>query len=238
MGGSGSGYSKNVKLTNEELKKRFREESDAYLFDVEYEKLKAEREKVEEKYAKAREDYLRITEQLRQEMSEGAASEADMARFMAVLTDRGVQLQQKQAELEDELNDMAQMRANVDNKIEALRNTAFSGATKSYQPVKKSDDYKGFKNESGKDMGQAKVVEMRPEEYLRRVAYDFTGNGIQSLLNGLSASAIERYMRAMSRGTRYKSPSLNYKGKKTSGTERAIAALMNGYSKIPVMIIE
>ena len=238
MGGSGSGYG-NGKLTSEDIKKKFQqEESDAYLFDVEYEKLKAEQEKLAEQYSEQREKYLKITEQLRNEMSEGTASEADMARFMAVLTDRGVELQEQQEELQGTLDKMAEQRADLDNQIEALRRNAFSGSTRAYQPAKKSEDYKGFKNENGENMGDAKVVEMRPEEYLRRVAYDFTGNGIQSLIKGMSAAAVERYMRAMNRGTKYKAPTLNYGGHRTSGTERALAALMNGYSKIPVMIVE
>lgn len=236
MGGSGSGYSKNHKLTQEDIKKRLqREDSDAYLFDVEYQKLKAEQERLAAEYAREREEYLRISEELRQEMSDGTATDADMARFMAVLSDRGVELQEQQQKMQGEMDKLVDARADIDQQMEALRKNAFSGATRSYTPVKKSDDYKGFKTEG---TGNAKVVEMRPEEYLRRVAYDFTGGGMESLIKGMSPSAVERYMRAMLRGTKYNPSALNYKGNKTSGTVQALAALMNGYEKIPVMIIE
>ena len=236
MGGSGSNYDKDNKLSKEDIKKKVKkQDSDAYLFDVEYEKLKKEREEAQAKYADARDRYLRVTEQLRDEMANGTASDTDMARFMAVLTDRGIELQEQQAQIQKELDSVGEQVASVESRIEELRQNAFSGSTHAYQPINKEEEYKGFRNE---ERGEAKVVEMRPEEYLRRVAYDFTGNGMQNLLNGVSAASVERYMRAMARGTKYKSPSLNYKGSKASGTERALAALMNGYSKIPVMIIE
>ena len=238
MGGSGSSYSKNHKLTQEDIKKRLqREDSDAYLFDVEYQKLKAEQERLAEEYAREREEYLRISEELRQEMSDGTATDADMARFMAVLSDRGVELQERQQKMQGEMDKLVDARADIDQQMEELRKNAFSGATRAYTPVKRNEDYKGFKTE-GIGMANAKVVEMRPEEYLRRVAYDFTGGGMENLIKGMSPSAIERYMMAMLRGTKYNPSALNYKGNKTSGTVQALAALMNGYDKIPVMIIE
>ena len=83
MGGSGAGYTpKTLHLTSEDIKRRLREGgSDAYLFDVEYEKLKKEEERLQAEYEREREKYLKITEQLRQEMLNGTATDADMALY-------------------------------------------------------------------------------------------------------------------------------------------------------------
>ena len=95
-------YMRDYRLTKEGLRKRHQQEdNDAYLFDVEYEKLKAEQEQADKEYEEAREDYLEITEELRDEMLNGTASDSDMARFMTALTTKGVQLQEEQERLQD-----------------------------------------------------------------------------------------------------------------------------------------
>lgn len=239
MGGSGSGYGKGKSvMTEEELKRRHKEEdSDAYLFDVEYEKLKKEREEAEEKYEQAREKYMKTTEELRKEMMNGTASEADVSRFMAMLTDRGVQLQEEQAKMEDEVNKLADARMDVEDRMNELRMKAFGGNTRAWTNTTK-DKYEGFKIDNNR--GEAKVVEMTPEEYLRRVAFDVQGNGLEDVLKNTSPSDVDKYMRQMIRGIRFTSPSLNYINGTTGkgSTERVFAALFNGYSRIPVMVIE
>ena len=229
------GKKRKKKLEEQIEEARKKADSDAYLFDVEYEKLRAEQEAAQREIEQAREELQRITEELRQEMYDGTASEADMARFMAVLTDRGAQLQKQQEKMREEMDSLYEQRAEIDQRMAELRVKAFSGSTNAYVSADKND-YKGFDAERGGT--KAKVVEMRPEEYLRRVAYQFTGNGMEAMLKGMSPAAVERYAKAMLRGTKYKAPSLNYKGQQTSGAEKALAALLNGYSKIPVLVVE
>ena len=230
---------KSARLTTEEMKKRYKkEDGDGYLFDVEYEKLKAEREEAEREYEQAREEYMRVSDQLRQEMMNGTASEADMSRFMAVLTNRGVQLQQEQQQMQENINQMSERVADVENKMNALRKQAFGGNTRVNVSATK-DDYKGFKlDTTDKKYSEAKVVEMTPQEYLRRVAFDVRGNGLDEVLNNASPAQVEKYMRQMLRGTRFNAPTLNYRNGTTVGDARALAAMFNGYKRIPVMIIE
>ena len=240
MGGSGAGYSPNtLHLTSEDIKRRLREGgSDAYLFDVEYEKLKKEKERLQAEYEREREKYLKITEQLRQEMLNGTATDADMARYMSALTDRGVQLQQQQQKMQESINQLADQRADVQNQMNELRKRAFSGSTNAYQSADRNTVYNGFKIDSNNRYANAKIVEMTPQEYLRRVAFGFNNNSIDSLVNSASPATVEKYMRQMLRGTKFNSPSLNYSRGSMVGVERVMAAMMNGYQRIPVMVIE
>lgn len=240
MGGSGQRYGRNgAHLTEEEIKRRHRSaDSDAYMFDVEYEKLKKEEERLQAEYEREREKYLRITEQLRQEMSNGTASDADMARYMAMLTDRGVQLQQQQQKMQENIDKLNEDRADVQNQMNELRKNAFAGSTNAYQSADRREDYNGFKSDS--ERGTAKVVEMSPEEFLRRATFGENGKGsLQSLLSSMRPSDIEKYMRQMLRGTKYNTPSITAGGNSSNiSNARVLAALLNGYHKIPVMVIE
>ena len=234
--GSRSG---NAILTEEGLRARHRkEDSDAYLFDVEYEKLKKEREETEKELEQAREEYLRVSEELRQEMINGTASDAAMERFSAVLTERGVQLQQEQEQLQKNVSDMQAQQADVENRMNELRMKAFGGNTRAWNSANKNADYKGFKLDGDKRYANAKLVEMSPQEYLRRIAFDIKGNGLDEVLKGASPAQVEKYMRQMLRGTRFNAPTLNYKNGTTIGDARALAALFNGYKRIPVMVVE
>lgn len=235
-------YSKKpLRLTSEDIKKKLRqnEESDAYMFDVEYQKLKLEQERLEEEYEREREKYLRISEELREEMLNGTASEADMARFMSALTDKGVELQQEQARMQETINDLSSQREDVEEQMNALRKRAFAGSTTAYQNAN-NNSYEGFKVDStnGVNYANAKIVDMTPQEYLRRVAFGFKNGSMDELVNDANPSAVERYMRQMLRGTKYGAPSINYSNGSYGGTERALAAVMNGYKRIPVMIVE
>lgn len=237
MGGSGTQYNKRNGLTREDIENAINKgDGDGYVFDVEYQKLQAERERLREEYERARDEYVKITEQLRKEMENGTASEADEARFMAMLTDRGVQLQQQQKKIEDSLTSLADQRADIDNQLAQLRNIAFSGSTSAPStPAKPEEKYRGFKNQS---RGEEKIVEMSPSEYLRRMAFQFGNGNMESLLRTASPQMIEKIARQMRRGIKFNSPTLDYSSHKTTGNERAIAALLNGYKRIPVLIIE
>ena len=151
-----------------------------------------------------------------------------------MLTDRGVQLQQQQQKMEKALDSLADQRQDIDNQLAHLRQVAFAGMTRASEKPASEEKYRGFKQYKGKET----VVEMSPSEYLRRMAFQFGNGNMESLLRTASPSQIEKIARQMRRGTEFSSPSLNYGKGTTSGHERALAALLNGYKRIPVLIIE
>lgn len=227
-------------LTSEEMEAKYKKnDGDGYLFDVEYDKLKQEREKIEKEYADEREEYLRITEQLRAEMLNGTASESDVSRFMTALTNKGVELEQQQQDLQKRIDTLSGRVSDIENQMNELRVKAFGGNTRAYASVDENADYKGFKlDQTDNRYSNARIVEMSPEEYLRRVAFDIKGSSVGDLLKNASSASVEKYMRQMLRGVRFNSPSINTQSGRTVGDERAIAAMMNGYKRIPVMIVE
>ena len=227
-------------MTEEEMRRKHKkEDSDAYLFDVEYEKLKKEREEAEREMEQARDEYVKVSEELRQEMMNGTASESDMSRFMAVLTERGVQLQQQQEQLMKQVNEVQDKVTDVENRMNELRMKAFGGNTRAWNNIDTNANYKGFKiDQMDKRWANAKLVEMSPQEYLRRVAFDVKGKGMDEILNSASPAQVEKYMKQMLRGTRFNAPGLNYKTRSSTGDARALAALLNGYGRIPVMVLE
>ena len=239
MGGSGSGYSKNGKLTKDDIRKKHRSvDGDGYLFDVEYQKLKEEQERIQREYDRERAEYLRVTERLRQEMLGGSANMADRQRFMAALSDMGVQLQKQQTELQNQIDKTLALRTDVDRQMDDLRQRAFAGSTSTYRAADR-DDYKGFEAKASNrvDYSKARIVEMSPAEYLRRIAFNAKGGGFRDLLNNASPALIDKYARQMLRGTKFNAPSLNASNR-SNDPEKALAAIMNGYTRIPVLIIE
>ena len=239
MGGSGANYLRNKKgLTEEDLKDTIKKgDGDGYIFDVEYQKLMEEEDRIRDEYERAREEYLRISEELKREMENGTATEADQIRFMALLSDRGVAMQQEQQKMESTMQSLIDQRADVDRQLEDLRKNAFSGATRAgnNKTADPSEKYKGFRSDN---WGESKVVEMSPVEYLRRMAFQFGNGNMESLLRTASPREVEKIARQMRRGIKFNSPSLNYGLNKALGNQQVLAALLNGYKRIPVLVVE
>ena len=234
MGGNNYQKKKNA-LTEEDIKNAINKgDGDGYIFDIEYQRLQKENERLQREYEKARDQYARITRELREEMENGTETVADEARFMALLSDKGVELQQQQEEMEKAIDKIADERVKVDNELAQLRKVAFGGMTRAPSEPASEEKYRGFKPYKGKE----KVVEMSPSEYLRRSAFQFGNGTMESLLKSASPSLVEKIARQMRRGTGFDAPSLDYGKNESHGNARAIAALLNGYKRIPVLILE
>lgn len=108
-------------------------------------------------------------------------------------------------------------------------------------------EYVGFKtNDTGTsyyndqlEKGNAKVVEMTPEEYIKECAYYvFENSTLEKTLRGrVGDEDTEKYAKMMREGTKFYTPYLNYKDYAQEGLHRAVAAYMNGIKKIPVVIV-
>ena len=109
------------------------------------------------------------------------------------------------------------------------------------------DTYKGFQLKTDnpyfakllKD-GKATIVEMSPKEYLERITHQvFTKSTLQTTVRGTLAKNVAKYANMMRHGTKFYMPSmtLNERERGQEGRHRALAAMLNGYSKIPVIVI-
>ncbi len=238
MGGRATKYVGKSGLTDRDIEEALRD-NDAYIFDVEYEKLMKEREQMQKEYDKAMEEYRKISEELRNEIQSGDATSYDMAQYMNMLSDRGVQLQQEQTKLQESLQKMQASQGDLYERINELRAKAFAGNTRAnptYNFKKAEGNYRGFKTE-GINQGEYKLVEMTPAEYLRRMQFHFGGT-LDNLIRSGSSAEIEKYARQMRRGTKFNPATMNYQNGSHTGHQRVISALLNGYSTIPVLLRE
>ena len=87
----------------------------------------------------------------------------------------------------------------------------------------------------------AVVCEMSPEEYLKRCAYDVFADGtIESTMQGVTPSNVDKYAEKMAGGEAFDMPWLNFdplRGNGQEGRHRALAAQALGIEKIPVLVV-
>ena len=110
-------------------------------------------------------------------------------------------------------------------------------------------EYAGFKTKESTtpyidDMlskGKAVVVEMTPEQYIHECAhYIFDNSTLERTLRGRIGGDnedIEKYARMMREGVKFDTPYLNYRDNQQEGLHRAVAAFVNGITKMPVIIV-
>lgn len=139
----------------------------------------------------------------------------------------------------DELNNET---ARIDNEHYQRELIVWANNTPKLQPIT-TQNYKGFSLdtktgsiESAVERGDAVIVEMSPKEYLQRISYDVFKTSLQGGLRGVSISSIKKYATEMKSGTKYDMPWIDYKNGGQEGRHRALAAILNGYKKIPVAV--
>lgn len=86
------------------------------------------------------------------------------------------------------------------------------------------------------EKGKGQLVEMSPQEYMNRIAYDVFASTMERTTMGTDTESIEKYAKMMQEGTKFHVGYINYKTKEQEGRHRALAAYINGYEKIPVWI--
>lgn len=104
-------------------------------------------------------------------------------------------------------------------------------------------DYMGFSLEPHTGMvedalekGDAIIVEMSPKEYLQRISYDIFKASLQQTLRGVLTDNVQKYARQMKQGVKFDLPWIDLKNSGQEGRHRALAAILNGYDKIPVAV--
>ena len=106
--------------------------------------------------------------------------------------------------------------------------------------------YKGFSNKPTNDFlakqianGNAILVEMSPDEYIKRICYQIFETDLSTLFKySVYMPDIEKYAKDMKKGDEFPIGYIDYIRKKQEGRHRALAAYLNGYEKIPVYIIK
>ncbi len=101
-----------------------------------------------------------------------------------------------------------------------------------------SEDFTIKQPELAAQEGRAgKIVYMTPDEYLK-LAAKIQKASLESFLSATSQEAIDNYRQLIKIGNKPDMPTLNYKDLFQEGRHRAIAAKLEGYEYIPVLIID
>ena len=135
------------------------------------------------------------------------------------------------------------------DKMEAIKLNARNIEKKEYnfsKPTKTSKtEFTGFKLETGIPYfddrlakGKAYIAEMPPKEYILRCAFQIFPEGtIESTVRACNDANIKKYAAKMRSGEKFDMPYLDFTRGEQEGRHRAVAAMLNGYKSIPVLIM-
>lgn len=170
-------------------------------------------------------------------------------------TDKGEELKQQVRPLQDKRNQIKEDINFAESQLSVLNNRNRMNqqhewlqriSTQSTMQKPTKQNYPGFKlNESTTSAidnalknGQAHVVEMSPKEYIERVNYQiFNKYTTAQNISGRSYNTVNEYAEMMRQGVKFDTPYLDYDEEGQEGIHRALAAIQNGYERIPVIVV-
>jgi len=249
----------NKPVTEEDIKAKLIK-ADSYTNDPKYKKLSDEVQDALIRRRSSNQKYHELSKELKKETMDKPKSEWDSSdELRSLLGDKPVKYTEKGKQLKAEVDKYFKQYTEADHewteKTNELLNLDKAQQDKQKQEWAKTNkdismdvksEYPGFKlNESttpevddALKSGKAIVVEMSPETYLHEVAHNiFPKDTIETTIRGTDIKNINRYMQMMKDGTKFDTPYLNYKTKGQEGRHRAIAAMMLGIKRIPVIVV-
>lgn len=212
-----------------------------------------------DKRAKLSSELSDLHKQLKPEEIRDEEADKALGRTMGDLfvsyTDKGKEIQAKMKPLVEEkerINEEIKYHENRLNEFNREQRMKQQNewlqriSTQSTMKEPTQSSYQGFKlNESttgrvddALKTGQAKVVEMSPKEYIERANYEiFRQYTVAQNIGGRSANRVNEYAEMMRQGVKFDTPYLDYENEGQEGIHRALAAIQNGYERIPVIIV-
>lgn len=245
------------KNTND-MVKRVVGDKDSY-FSSEYNTLREKLRDLRSGKNKIEVELSELHKQLKPEEIRDEEADKTLGRTMGNLfvsyTDRGKEIQAKMKPLVNEKDKLREEVTYYENRLneyiheqrrtqqnEWLQKISTHSTMK--EPTRSS--YQGFKlNESTTSRvdealktGRAKVVEMSPKEYLERSNYQiFKKNTLAQNISGRLPGIVNEYAEMMRQGVKFDTPYLDYDNEGQEGIHRALAAIQNGYDRIPVIVV-
>ena len=222
---------------------------DSYYFDPQYQSDLRDASSLFERRQELQKEVSELRDQLKDEVDVDPDLGRRYSEALGLYTDRGKEIQKqmdaKSAERDavEKAWESATGRIREADSAQHERQLREFSASSVSLPTQQS--YKGFEMDTHtpylqdyQKRGKAYVVEMSPQDYIKLTATKiFTRSSIESTIRGTSPENVQKYAKQMKSGTKFYMPSLNFKDKQQEGRHRALAAMLNGYKKMPVLIV-
>lgn len=222
---------------------------DSYIYDAKYQKAMSDSGKYFNEMDTAKRRVWELDDQLDKEVIPLEGLNRMYSKMLNSFTERGEEIKKELDQVRAQESEAEEKWHNANAILKSYDsvNREIQMATWKSPDIKIADktDYRGFEMDTHTPYlqehlrkGEAVIVEMSPREYLQRVAYDiFNKSTLETAVRGTIPANVRKYARMMRKGTKFYMPSLNYNDKEQEGRHRALAALLNGYKKIPVLIV-
>lgn len=243
--------------SSEDMAKRIVGERDAYFSDS-FKVSRNRRQEIEKQEEQINKQIKDLRPQLESEYIEDEEAIKMLGRNYAGMfgkyTDKGEEILQQINSLKDEYNKLHEERNRLQT-LEDLETRSLYNRQKmewlekiqstSTMQLATKQNYAGFKlNESTAPIdsdlrsGRAEVFEMSPKEYIERVNYQIFQRQLPLAQNihGRFYKQVNEYAEQMRQGVKFDTPYLDYEDEGQEGMHRAMAAILNGYERIPVIV--
>lgn len=245
-----------LKMTREEVLKKFISDDDYSNTDEAYKKLSKDEKQLRDKRQKLGDRNRELKEQLKEEgipkpkseWTEDDEYESLIGNRPMKYTEKGKQLKAEQDKVwkdymkaDHDWSETHEKLINAKHAHAEVEKSRWENNRPEYVKGDANKSYDGFltKTNSGYDDDLAKgkgfIAEMSPKEYLQRISYDVFGSTYSSTVSGVNENNVIKYANIMKSGTKFDMPSI-IEGKGQEGRHRAMAAYLLGYKKIPVYV--
>lgn len=227
---------------------------DSYTNEEKYLLVKEELGNIHESLEQKTKEWMSANNQLKKEVEVDPELGRTLSEVLELYTEKGKTLKPQVDALYKEMQDMEHRRDELGSylrRVDAVNSEIQKAKYRNQESTISRDIkpmYQGFQMRSNisyyddlLDSGKGYIVEMSPKQYLQEVAYNiFTDSTLERTLRGVitgDRKDVNQYAEMMAHGISFDMPYLNYEEQAQEGRHRAVAAYMNDYDRIPVLVV-